>query len=472
MNKKQFLTLTFVLTASLVLSPLAMAQRGGGGGRGGGGDMGGGRGGDTGGGRGGATGGGRGGDTGGGRGGDTGGGRGGDTGGGRGGDTGGGRGGGRGGFDPSDMLQRLDTNNNGVLDPDEQKDGPGKFIVERMARSDSSIRPGSSIPLRKISDSFQQMRGGGGGGDDNNKGGSQKSDPDAALTAMLLVPGFGVDTLPTPPLGFGPNAAMMSVEVQAEDKAEAEKVLREYDRDRDGQLSAEELRRGRFAGEPLDFDSNQDGKLSVVELSVRYARRREVKQTEDAARKRSGEDQRRNDRNAYSEVDYFNGRQSYRILDGSGSANGVPGFFSDKDANEDGQVTMAEFADEWTEELVNEFFKSDLNRDGIITAEEVRLAVEQGVRVNAPQSNASSNASASRASSSSKGSSSAASKMDDKLIQYAERIIQRNDGNQDGVLTASEWESMLMNPAPADADKDGRITAEEYALWMHQRSNQ
>lgn len=436
MNKNQNLMLAIIaLTALTVSSPHALAQRWGG--DRGGGDSRGDRG---------------------------------DRGGRGGGDPRGG--GGRGGFDPADMLKRLDTNNNGVLDPDEQAGGPGKFIVDRMARSDSSIKPGTAIPLNKISDAFQKMRGGGDdrGRDDRGRGDSRQSDPDAGLTAMLLVPGFGIEEDPIPPLGFGPNSAMMAVEVRAEDKAEAEKRIREFDRDNDGQLSSEELRR--FAGNPLDFDSNQDGKLSAVELSVRYARRREVKQTDEAARNRGRQDRGRGERDSdTSEVDYFNGRKSYRILDGSESADGVPGFFFDKDSNQDGQVTMAEFADEWTDELINEFFKSDLNRDGIITVEEVLQAVEQGVQVNAPKSNASSSGSASSDSASGGGSSSGGKvKVDAKLLQYAERIIERNDTNKDKVLTASEWESMLMNPSPADTNRDGRITSEEYALWMQQRS--
>lgn len=55
---------------------------------------------------------------------------------------------------------------------------------------------------------------------------------------------------------------------------------------------------------------------------------------------------------------------------------------------------------------------------------------------------------------------------DDRTIKHAERIITQNDENGDGALTASEWKSMLMNPAPADLDGDGRVTAKEYATYM------
>ena len=50
---------------------------------------------------------------------------------------------------------------------------------------------------------------------------------------------------------------------------------------------------------------------------------------------------------------------------------GLPQWFIDKDRNGDGQITMAQYATNWTPALVAEFNKYDLNHDGIITAEEV-----------------------------------------------------------------------------------------------------
>jgi hypothetical protein len=56
---------------------------------------------------------------------------------------------------------------------------------------------------------------------------------------------------------------------------------------------------------------------------------------------------------------------------------GLPDWFIEKDTNGDGQITMAQFATDWTPELVAKFARYDLNHDGIITAEEV-LKVEAG----------------------------------------------------------------------------------------------
>lgn len=49
---------------------------------------------------------------------------------------------------------------------------------------------------------------------------------------------------------------------------------------------------------------------------------------------------------------------------------GLPDWFLAK-ADDDGQITMAEYTDRWTPEAVAEFQKYDLNHDGIITAAEV-----------------------------------------------------------------------------------------------------
>jgi hypothetical protein len=54
---------------------------------------------------------------------------------------------------------------------------------------------------------------------------------------------------------------------------------------------------------------------------------------------------------------------------------GLPKWFTDKDPNCTGQITMAQYATTWTAQTLAEFNKYDLNRDGIITAEEV-LKVE------------------------------------------------------------------------------------------------
>jgi Ca2+-binding EF-hand superfamily protein len=378
------------------------------------------------------------------------------------------------------MLSRLDTNGNGILDVDEQR-GPAQFMISRMQQMDPKIKAGQPISLKKVAESFQKMREQREAGNDPRASrGSTSNVDDKSLEAELLVPGFGVEDEPVPLMGFGAAAELLSVAVTDADIREAAETIRRYDRNKDGFIAKNELS-SRFSGNPMDFDRNKDGKLSEKELAVRYARRREGREeaSEQSSRDRRGDDRRRR-RDDDVEIDVYNGRKSYRMDGGKSLPEGLPGFFTDKDRNQDGQVTMAEFSSEWNDEIVAEFFKSDLNNDGSITAAEAIRAVEQGVSVSAPSGGGSSSTMASRTPSTSKSSASAKStssksdssksKPDDKLVRYAERIIGRYDKNKDGALVASEWSDMLMNPAPADGNRDGRVTIEEYAIYLQSRS--
>ena len=164
--------------------------------------------------------------------------------------------GGRGGFDPSSFLSRLDANGNGKIDPDEQQ-GPASMLIQRLQSVDSSIRPGESISLSRITDAFNKMRGErASGSDDPRSRGSRTSAADEAMEPELLVPGFGTEAEPIPLMGFGPAAEMLSSVVVTEaDLREARERLSRYDRNRDGALTKEEMTR--FFGQPDGFRSQQ-----------------------------------------------------------------------------------------------------------------------------------------------------------------------------------------------------------------------
>jgi len=297
----------------------------------------------------------------------------------------------------------------------------------------------------------------GGGDSDPNR-----SSDDDLLTPELLVPGFGIESDPIPLMGFGAAAEMLSVAVTEADEREANDMIRRFDRNRDGVLSGDEIS-SRFSGNPLDFDRNKDGRLTASELAVRYARRREGREESEKR------DDRRRDRGRTEQVeipDVFNGRKSYRATAGRGVPEGLPGFFTDKDANGDGQVTMAEFSSDWSNEVVQQFFSSDLNRDGVITSDEALRAVENPGIGNAM---ASVSTGGKPASTSAAAPAAPSGPIDEKYIKVGQRIIERYDKNGDNALTASEWEKMLMSPADADGNRDGRITVEEYGAWMMSR---
>lgn len=456
-------------------SPL-LAQREGGG-RGGIG----GRGGDTGGGFGGRGGfggggfGGRGGDTGG-RGGFGGGGfggRGGATGG-RGGATGGrgGATGSRGGFDPAAMLSRFDRNGNGMIDPDENT-GMAGMMLQRMAQNNPSIDLKKPVPLAKLSEEFNKMRGGGRGGDPSSP---SSDEPE------LLVPDFSLDEELTLPEGFGAINSAFKLKIEDRDMKEAEERIRRYDRNNDKKLDKAELSAGRWTDDPMQYDRNKDGFIIASELAARYANRRTSEEERRASGDRGGwgrggsesrggwgggergEGWNRSGEEKQEETDRFGKVKSYKITQSvSSSTSGLPSFFARSDKNADGQVTMNEFSNSWDADTLAEFLKWDLNNDGFIIANECLAAIEGGARVGGSSSSSESVTSSQSSSSSPKKIGS--STIDAAYIEWAQRTIGKYDKNGDGQLTSKEWESMIIKPVGADANGDGVITVDEYAAF-------
>lgn len=407
--------------------------------------------------------------------------------GGGGGDRGGFGGGPPGGFDPSSFLERLDRNKNGMLDTDEME-GPAQFLISRMQRDDPSIRSDRPVPLSKIKEAFEKMRSGrsdggqsdGGGGDDAARRAAEQK-VDEAMLAAPLVPGFGLpveELLLKPILGFGPTAELMATEVTEKDQKDAEETLRRYDRNGDGVLSGDELS-SRWSGNPLDFDRNGDKKLSLNELAVRTARRRVVESSPEvtAIRDRGKDKDKKNKDKGSGETetkDPYNGRKSY-LANAPKLPEGMPGWFASRDTNGDTQVEMSEYSDSWNNTVVEEFNRFDLDRDGVVTAKECMVAVESGASASsamAPVGTPSPSPGAIPGATTPvpTGPSKLPAVADEKLISYSQKIIGRYDKNGDGALTGSEWQTMLVDPSPADADKDGRITIPEYAAWMAAKS--
>ncbi len=387
--------------------------------------------------------------------------------GGRGGPPGGGDRGGssRGSFDPSSFLTRLDANGNGILDPEEQQ-GPAQFLISRMQQGGMKIEPGKPISLKTLTKGFEDMQKSRESGGGNSSRGNQEPE-----VPELLVPGFGipVEEMPTPPLGFGAAAEMLATPVAPEDLREAEERMRRYDENKDGFLTKNEV--SRFSGSPMDFDRNRDGKLSVSELAVRYARRRE---TEESSRDERKDRRDRGGNETVAIPDVYDGRKSYRATPG-GTAEGLPGWFTDKDKDQDGQVSMAEYAGQWNDDVVTEFFNFDLSADGVITEAECLRAVNDGAQSRVASASSASPSSGSTSTSSpapdsSRPATTSVGQVDDKTLKYAEKIISRYDANKDGSITATEWKDMLIDPSPADANRDGRVSTMEYAQWMQQRS--
>lgn len=361
-----------------------------------------------------------------------------------------------------------------MIDPDEAQ-GPAQFFLQRLAQNNPKIDLKKPIPIDQLTAEMDRMRGGGGSGD-NNSGSSASNEPE------LLVPDFRLESAPLPVPGFGSGSSLFNVKVEERDLKEAEDRLKRYDSDKDGVLSAAELKAGRWSDDPMQYDRNRDGKLSKSEMAVRYANRRLQEQNQRSAsndsRSRSSNDSRgwtRSNNNPQEEkaapADRFGDAKSYRSIGaGASQVSGLPDFFARSDADGDGQVLMSEFSSSWSQETLEEFLKWDLNRDGIILPQECLDALASGARVSGQSAAAAAAAGAAPAATASSSSrpasgSSSSSTIGGAQVDWAKRQIGKYDTNGDGQLTANEWEKMIIKPSGADSNGDGVITAEEYAAF-------
>ncbi len=317
-----------------------------------------------------------------------------------------------------DSLERLDQNRNGIIEPEEISPMARNYLAAIAKSGRLSLSRANSIDAwqeaartHHAAETTRRMR----------RIEIDGSVPDLAFGAeksARAVPEFGDAEIRYP--------------FTNEDWELAASTLRRYDRNKDGYLDLTELAEARWSQRnPLDDDLDNDGRLSQIEMAQRYARRRMLAEAtnnqirrEVTPRPTSYDDQaspesetsftrRRSDRRAYlastlmyrfdanrdgrldaveaakiglpfSQIDIDrDGEISRRELeaymlqlqeDADEAAKGLPSWFFERDANQDGQISMSEFADEWTEELIEEFNALDLNGDGMLTAAEARLS--------------------------------------------------------------------------------------------------
>ena len=374
----------------------------------------------------------------------------------------------------------MDTNGNGMLDPDEAQ-GPARFMLDRMARSNPKIDISKPIPMSVLTESFQQMRSG--GSSSGSYGSSDEETP--ILEKNSLVPGFAsakVEKVPVP--GFGASGEKFNIQVEERDLKDADERMGRYDKNNDQHLDENELKEGRWSDSPMQYDKNRDGKLSRQELAVRYARRRiasggqlETAQRKDESNaKRSRDNKIDNGDDKKEKLNPFEKRSSYRVTDADGkkpAPAGLPEWFGRNDTNTDNQVSMAEYNKKWTQDVIDDFLRFDTNGDGYITSKECLVAVKKGFIPGASSSSAASVSATSAPtsvavaiSSSSVPASrpSAQPAVGDKTAEMKAWYLtkmKKDDKDGNGFLTSDEV-SDAGKFAQADANKDGRIDLDEY----------
>jgi Ca2+-binding EF-hand superfamily protein len=181
----------------------------------------------------------------------------------------------RSGWDPATFLQRLDRNGNGSLEPDEMV-GRAQGFVDKLGLDTS--RP---VAIEAIMDAINRQREDA-ANEERKKAAAQS--PAGEWSTPRLVPGFGEDVkLPTV-LGFGeaataaPESESASTgnpdEVSESVRAQVDRVLNQYDPNKDGVLDANEIKNTPWgAPPPQESDTNGDGRLTRSELIERYRKR-------------------------------------------------------------------------------------------------------------------------------------------------------------------------------------------------------
>ncbi|TWT50584.1 EF hand [Rubripirellula amarantea] len=314
-------------------------------------------------------------------------------------------------------LERLDTDEDGKVSPEEITPLARPYL-ERItkARRMRLDRPNDIDKLQEAARIYYALQNGVSGEDvepnlDGHVASLMPDDDDK------LIPAFGLREVKYP--------------YTQSDLDEAARTLRRYDRNRDGYIDRREADRARWTHrDPFNADMDKDNRLSKIELSQRYARRRMIADESDELvqrAKRVGNgiessdperEERRNpnewwqrggkstwltatlmgrfDRNRngrlesnetiamglpISQMDLDrNGELSREELHAHVStmqdelgdeSKGLPSWFFERDLNGDGQVSMTEFTEEWSDEIMAQFLSWDTNEDGLLTETEM-----------------------------------------------------------------------------------------------------
>ncbi|MCL4195015.1 MAG: hypothetical protein KJZ87_24960 [Thermoguttaceae bacterium] len=184
----------------------------------------------------------------------------------------------------------------------------------------------------------------------------------------------------------------------------AKALLSKYDADADGRLNKDEWTKMR--GDPQQIDRNGDAIIAMEELLqhvVQHGARRKIRlmtplarsdeplppllnpttaaRPADAATTADGQAKPEGSPAAEVPASGSDPRRSMKFyMPAARLPQGLPPWFLDRDADGDGQLTMAEFAPQATASQIAEFARYDLDADGLLTAQEYLRAVKAGNR--------------------------------------------------------------------------------------------
>ena len=315
-----------------------------------------------------------------------------------------------------ESLERLDRNENGLIEPAEITPIARPFL-ERIAkqRSLQIDKPQEIATYQEAARVYHALR--------NGVAGTR-----VQVESKSTVQAFG--SKPQEPLVPEFGLADVKYPYAQTDLDEADRSLKRSDTNKDGYIDREEAAKAEWTHkDPFEMDLDKDDRLSRMELCQRYARRRLLSSTAQELMQKSkrtgigirpstppqsnNDDSRwwRSGGSSYwltsSVLSRFDTNRDNRLdageaknlgvsmgsidLDLNGDVSrdelfeylkikqqeagdestGLPGWFYELDEDRDGQIAMAEFSAEWTSERLREFNLLDVNTDGLLTSAEV-----------------------------------------------------------------------------------------------------
>ncbi len=321
-----------------------------------------------------------------------------------------------------ESLERLDRNQNGLIDPNEITPLARPYL-ERIAekRRLQLDKPQEIATYQEAARVYHALSNGVAGIEVDVESKSTMQ-PFGPARDKPLIPDFGLAEVKYP--------------YAQVDLDEADRSLRRYDFNRDGFVDRSEAAQSEWThNDPFSMDLDKDDRLSRMEMAQRYARRRilsgaaeELVQkskrlgngirpsvqaqsnSDDSRWWRSGGssywltssilgrfDTNRDNRLDAAEAKSLGVPMGSIDLDRNGELSrdelyeflklrqeqagdetvGLPGWFYELDEDRDGQIAMAEFATDWTNEKLEEFRLLDSNDDGLLTAAEVAQSKAQ-----------------------------------------------------------------------------------------------
>ncbi len=156
------------------------------------------------------------------------------------------------------------------------------------------------------------------------------------------------------------------------------------DADRNGAISQDEL-----AGHVTAFGRAhrirpKRRRLPVVDLAALLAETIEIEPADEQQATASDENAHDGEEQATADPQLTDGDRRelkyFRSVDRL--PPGLPDWFIRRDANGDGQLTLAEFAPKAAKTQLDQFARHDLNRDGLITAKEYLRSNARGKKAN------------------------------------------------------------------------------------------